>query len=83
MIYTIKSNSKYLNLKRIQLFFTWFYIPIELIPINLKSLIAMIGFNKLAYSIIKLTYNFQYCTSTLGNYLVISTKDDKNLTKIM
>ena len=42
MIYT-KSESKHLNLKRIHL-----KIPIKLIPINLKWLIAMIGYNKLA-----------------------------------
>ena len=37
-----------MNLKRIQFFLTWLKIPIELIPINLKWLIAMIGYNKLA-----------------------------------
>ena len=47
MIYTIKSKSIHLNLKRIQFFLTRFKIPIKLIPINLKWLILMIGYNKL------------------------------------
>ena len=46
MIYTIKSKSKNLNFKRIKFFFTWFKIPIKLIPINLKWSIAMICYNK-------------------------------------
>ena len=37
-----------MNLKRIKLFLTWFKIIIKLISINLKWLIAMIGYNKLA-----------------------------------
>ena len=43
MIYTIKSISKDKNL-----FFKWLKIPTKLIPTNLKWLIAMIGYNKLA-----------------------------------
>ena len=42
---------KHLNLKGIQLFLTWFNIPIKLIQINLKWLIAMIGYYILAYEI--------------------------------
>ena len=41
MIYSINSKSKPLNLKRIQIFLTWFKIPIKLIPINFKWLIVM------------------------------------------
>ena len=47
----IKSKSKHLNLKIIQLFLTWFKIPIKLIPMTLKWLIAMIGYNKIALSL--------------------------------
>ena len=50
MIYAIKSKSKYLNLKIIKFFLTGFKIPIKLIPINLTLLIAMNGYNKLAYN---------------------------------
>ena len=48
MIYTLKSKSKHLILKRIQFFLTWFKISIKLIPICLKWLIAMISYNNLA-----------------------------------
>ena len=41
MIYTIKSKPKHLNLKIIQIFLTWLKIPIKLILINLKWLIAI------------------------------------------
>ena len=54
MIYNIKSKSKHLNLKRIKFVLTWFKIPIKLIPINLKWLIAMIGYNKLTFSVYNL-----------------------------
>ena len=56
MIYTIKRKSKHLNLKRIQLFLTWFEIPIKSIPIYLKWLIVMIGYNKLALRYLILIY---------------------------
>ena len=46
----VKSKSKQLNLIRIHLFLTWFKIPINIILINLKWLITMIGYNKLDYS---------------------------------
>ena len=48
MIYTIKSESKPLNFEWIQFFLTWFKIPMKLILINLKWLIAMISYYKLA-----------------------------------
>ena len=38
-----------MNSTRIQIFLTWFKIPIKLIPIKLKCLITMIGYNKLAF----------------------------------
>ena len=50
MINTINSKSKHLNLKRIQFFFKWFKIPDKLIPINLKWLITIIGYNKFAFN---------------------------------
>ena len=43
MINTVKSKSKHLNSKIIQFLLTWFRIPIKLITINLKELIAMIS----------------------------------------
>ena len=38
-----------MNLKRIQQLLTWFKIPIIIIPINLKWLVVMIGYNKFAF----------------------------------
>ena len=49
MIYTVNSKSKHLNLKMIKFFLTRFQIPIKLIPINLKRLIAIVDYNKLAF----------------------------------
>ena len=46
MFCTIKSESKYLKVKRIQFFLTWFKVPMKLISINLKWSIAMICYNK-------------------------------------
>ena len=50
MLIDCKIYSKHLNIKRIQLLLTWFKIPIKLIPIILKWLIPMIGYNKLAFT---------------------------------
>ena len=46
MFCTIKSESKHLNLKRIQFSLTWFKVPMKFIPINLKWSTAMICYNK-------------------------------------
>ena len=45
MIYIVKSKSKQLNLKRIQFFSTLYKIPIKLVPVNFKWLIAVASTN--------------------------------------
>ena len=43
-----------MNLKRIKFFLIWIKNSIKLVPINLKWLIAMIGYKKLAYAVLLL-----------------------------
>ena len=43
MIYTIKSKSKHLNLKRNKFFLTRIKFPIKLIPLNLKWLLQWLS----------------------------------------
>ena len=74
MIYIIKSESKHLNLKGFQSFLTWLKIPIKLIRINLKWLIAMIGYNKLAYNVYCMYSCTKWKEKTMNEQIVYFAK---------